>query len=47
MEVGLIFSKGKQDDVGNYKSVSLTLIPGKIMERLIWNAMNKESERVI
>ncbi|KFP34547.1 RNA-directed DNA polymerase from mobile element jockey, partial [Colius striatus] len=30
-----VFKKGKKDDPGNYRLVSLTSIPGKVMEQLI------------
>lgn len=38
------FKKGKQDDPGNYRPVRLTSILGKIMEQLIRDSINRESE---
>jgi len=38
------FKKGKKEDPGNYRSVSLTSIPGKVMEQLILEVINKQVE---
>ncbi|GAB0205341.1 mitochondrial enolase superfamily member 1 [Grus japonensis] len=42
--VTLVFKKGKKEDPGNYRSVSLTSIPGKVMEQLILGVINKHVE---
>ncbi|GAB0205687.1 mitochondrial enolase superfamily member 1 [Grus japonensis] len=42
--VTLVFKKGKKEDPGNYRPVSLTSIPGKVMEQLILGVINKHVE---
>jgi len=36
-----VFKKGKKEDTGNYRLVSLTLIPGKVVEQLILEAISR------
>ncbi|GAB0186403.1 mitochondrial enolase superfamily member 1 [Grus japonensis] len=42
--VTLVFKNGKKEDVGNYRPVSLTSIPGKMVEQLILGVINKHVE---
>jgi len=39
-----IFKKGKKEDSGNYRMVSLTSIPGKMREQLILDVIIKVVE---
>ncbi|GAB0209308.1 mitochondrial enolase superfamily member 1 [Grus japonensis] len=39
-----IFKKGRKEGPGNYRPVSLTSIPGKVMEQLILGVINKHVE---
>ena len=44
-----VFNKGKKEDPGNYRAVSITSIPGKMMQQLILEVIIKqvEEEKVI
>ncbi|KFP27068.1 RNA-directed DNA polymerase from mobile element jockey, partial [Colius striatus] len=40
-----VFKKGRKDDSGNYRPVSLTSIPGKMLEQLILNIVNRHMRK--
>ncbi|GAB0207209.1 mitochondrial enolase superfamily member 1 [Grus japonensis] len=42
-----VFKKGKEEDPGNYRPVSLTSIPGKVMEQLILGVISKHVEEKV
>ena len=39
-----VFKKSKKENLGNYRPVSLTSVPGKVMEQLVLDAISKQLE---
>ncbi|PKU41320.1 rna-directed dna polymerase from mobile element hypothetical protein [Limosa lapponica baueri] len=42
-----VYKKGKKEDPGNYRPISLTSVPGKIMERLVLDVISKHIEEQV
>jgi len=40
----LVLKKGKKEDLGNYRPVNLSSIPGKAMKQLILDVISKQVE---
>lgn len=39
-----VFGKGKKKDPGNYRSVTLTFVPGKVMEKFVLDTVARSGQ---
>ena len=44
-DVTHVYKKGRKDDPGNYRPVSLTSVPGKVMEQIILGEITRQGIR--
>lgn len=43
-DVALMYTKTWEQDLGNYRSVSLTSVLGKVMKQSIWSAITRHTQ---
>ena len=42
-----VFKKGKKEDLGNYRPVSMTSVSGKVVEKLVLDILSRQLEEKI